>query len=73
MLLIIGSIIVLASVATGFVLSHGDLIALWQPFELLIIGGAAFGAFVISNTGKTLKANMRHTGLKKAKPYIPRL
>jgi len=30
--------------------------ALWQPFELLVIGGAAFGAFVISNPGKVIKA-----------------
>lgn len=56
MLPIIGTIIVLASVAIGFVLSHGHLLSLWQPFELLIIGGAAFGAFVISNPGHVLKA-----------------
>jgi chemotaxis protein MotA len=29
--------------------------ALWQPYELLIIGGAAFGAFIISNPGKIIK------------------
>lgn len=49
MLIIIGSIIVLGCVAGGFVLSHGELAALWQPYELLIIGGAAFGAFVSAN------------------------
>ena len=53
---IIGIVLVLGSVAGGFVLSHGHLMALWQPFELLIIGGAAFGAFVISNPGKVIKA-----------------
>lgn len=53
---IIGIALVLGSVAGGFVLSHGHLMALWQPFELLIIGGAAFGAFVISNPGKVIKA-----------------
>ncbi|NVJ51121.1 MAG: flagellar motor stator protein MotA [Gammaproteobacteria bacterium] len=47
--IIIGAIIVVAAVLGGYVLSHGDLIALWQPFELLIIGGAAFGAFIIAN------------------------
>lgn len=46
---ILGIIIVLGACAAGFVLSHGNLWALWQPYELLIIGGAAFGAFVISN------------------------
>ena len=56
MLLILGSLIVLASVAGGYVLSHGNLIALWQPYELLVIGGAAFGAFVTANQGKTIKA-----------------
>ena len=28
---------------------HGDLAVLWQPLEILIIAGCAFGAFVISN------------------------
>jgi chemotaxis protein MotA len=55
MKLIIGIILVLGSVAGGFILSHGELAALWQPFELLIIGGAAFGAFVISNPGTVIK------------------
>ena len=34
----------------------GSLKALWQPFELIIIAGAAFGAFVVGNNGKVLKA-----------------
>ncbi|RMH42703.1 MAG: flagellar motor stator protein MotA [Gammaproteobacteria bacterium] len=50
--LIFGFIIVIASVLGGYVLSHGELAALWQPFELIIIGGAAFGAFVIANPPK---------------------
>ena len=54
MLLIVGILIVLGSVAGGYVLSHGNLAALWQPYELLIIGGAAFGAFVISNPSKVV-------------------
>jgi len=55
MLLIIGSIVVLACVAGGYVLSHGNLAALWQPYEVLIICGAAFGAFLISNPTKVIK------------------
>lgn len=54
MFLIIGTLIVLGSVAGGYVLSHGNLAALWQPYELLIIGGAAFGAFIISNPTKVV-------------------
>lgn len=56
MLLIVGSIVVLISVFGGFVLSHGKLAALWMPFELMIIGGAAFGAFLISTPLRTVKA-----------------
>ena len=56
MFIIIGALIVLACVAGGYVLSHGNLIALWQPYEVLIICGAAFGAFVIANPMKIVKA-----------------
>jgi chemotaxis protein MotA len=49
MLFIIGIIVVFGSVGWGFVLSHGQLAALWQPFEVLIIMGAAIGAYLISN------------------------
>ena len=56
MFLIIGIVLVLGCVAGGFVLSHGELAALWQPYELLVIGGAALGAFVIANPPKVVKA-----------------
>lgn len=46
---LIGVVVVLAAVLGGFVLSHGELMALWQPFELIIILGAATGAFIIAN------------------------
>ena len=46
---IIGIIVVFASVLGGYVLSHGKIGALIQPFEVLIIGGAAFGAFLQAN------------------------
>lgn len=50
MLLLVGLIVVVASVLGGYVLAHGELWALWQPFELIIILGAAFGAFLIANS-----------------------
>jgi len=56
MFVVLGAIIVIASVIGGFVMSHGHLGALWQPNELVIIGGAAVGAFLISNPGKIIKA-----------------
>ena len=55
MLIIVGFIVVTLSVLGGFVASHGKLAALWQPFELVIIGGAAFGAFIAGNPTKTVK------------------
>ncbi|KPC35603.1 Flagellar motor protein MotA [Pseudomonas syringae pv. cilantro] len=48
---IIGIIVVFASVLGGYVLSHGKLMALFQPYEVLIIGGAALGAFLQANPG----------------------
>ena len=60
MFIIIGIIIVSGCVAGGYVLSHGKLIALWQPNELIIICGAAFGAFMISNPLKVHKAVMKN-------------
>jgi chemotaxis protein MotA len=53
---IIGFIIVVASVVGGYLLAHGRLAILFQPAEFVIIGGAAFGGFVISNSTKVLKA-----------------
>lgn len=70
MLIIIGAIIVLASVAGGFVLSSGELMALWQPFELLIIGGAALGAFVTANPMNVLKSVFKNIlGVLKGSKY----
>ncbi len=49
MFVIVGIIVVLACVLGGFVLESGNLLTLAQPIELLIIGGAALGAFLISS------------------------
>jgi chemotaxis protein MotA len=59
MLVIIGFIIVVGSVFGGFALAGGHLAALYQPLELLIIGGAAVGAFVLGNTQKAQKATVK--------------
>jgi len=60
MLVIVGTIIVIASVIGGYALGGGHLAVLWQPYEFLIIFGAAIGAFVIGNSktilGNTLKS-----------------
>lgn len=55
MLIIVGAIIVIVSVLTGYTLHGGKIAILWQPFEIIIIFGAAFGAFLIANPAKVLK------------------
>lgn len=54
MFVIIGSVVVLLSVFGGFVLEGGPLKVIIQPVEFLIIGGAAFGAMLISAPKKLL-------------------
>jgi chemotaxis protein MotA len=57
-LVLVGYVIVMGSVFGGFVLSGGHLAALFQPLELLMIGGAAVGAFFVGNNGKAIKATL---------------
>jgi chemotaxis protein MotA len=56
MLQIIGSVVVVLCVVGGFLWEGGNLLALWHPSEILIIVGAAFGAFLTSNPPKVVKA-----------------
>ena len=58
LLVILGYIIVCASVFGGFALAGGHLAALFQPLELLMIGGAAAGAFLVGNNNKAIKATL---------------
>jgi len=70
MLVLIGAVIVLACVFGGFVLSHGQILALWQPYELLIIGGGAVGAFLSANPVKVVKGAFSDAiGLLKGPKY----
>lgn len=55
MLVIVGSIIVLASVTAGYMWYGGKLLALNQPSEVLIIFGAALGALIIANPMPVIK------------------
>ncbi|MFA6968613.1 motility-associated protein, partial [Bosea sp. (in: a-proteobacteria)] len=56
MRLIVGTIIVFACVFGSYAAMGGHLEVLWQPFEFVIILGAAIGAFIIGNPGPVLKA-----------------
>ena len=51
----VGIVVVLFSVFGGYVLAGGHLHVVWQPFEILIIFGAAFGGFVVGNPMSTVK------------------
>jgi len=55
MTLILGAIIVTACVLGGFMMVGGEPMTLWHLNEVIVIGGAAFGAFVISNSTHTIK------------------
>jgi len=57
-LVILGYVIVTASVIGGYALAGGHVAALFQPLELLMIGGAALGAFIVGNNGKAIKATL---------------
>ncbi len=59
MLVIVGYIIVLVSVFGGFALAGGHVASLWQPVELLMIGGGATGAFLVGNNSKAIKATLK--------------
>jgi chemotaxis protein MotA len=54
MLLIVGFAIVIGSVLGGFMMEGGKPLALVQPAELVVIGGAALGALVVMSPKKTL-------------------
>ncbi|GLQ56698.1 flagellar motor stator protein MotA [Devosia nitrariae] len=58
MRLIVGIVVVVLSVFGGYAAMGGHLEVLWQPFEAVIILGAALGAFVIGNSGAVLKQSL---------------
>ncbi len=56
MFVLIGWVVVLGSVLGGFLFAGGHIAGLIQPAELIIIGGAALGAFIVANNPKVIKA-----------------
>lgn len=70
MLIPLGYVVVLLSVFGGYVLAGGSLGPLYQPTELLMIGGAGVGAFIAANNGKAIKATFKILPkLKRTKKY----
>jgi len=58
-LVFVGYIVVIASVFGGYAMMGGHLGVLFQPVELLMIGGAGVGAFVVGNDGKAIMATLK--------------
>lgn len=52
---IVGILVVLMGVFGGYVLAGGHLHVIWQPYEIIIIFGAAFGGYLIGNPMQTVK------------------
>jgi chemotaxis protein MotA len=70
MLFIVGSVVVILCVFGGYAAAGGHVTVLWEPFELVIICGAAVGAFIISNRKPVLShAGSAVAGLVKGEKY----
>lgn len=54
MFFIIGFVVVFGSVVGGYMALGGHLDVLWQPFEFVIIGGAAIGQLLIASPKKVI-------------------
>ena len=70
MLIIAGCVIVVLCTFGGYMAMGGHLGVLWQPFEVVIICGAAAGTYVTANTTTVLKGTMGAiTAAMKGSPY----
>lgn len=62
----------LVCVIGGFLMAGGNLLLLWHPSEIIVIVGAAFGAFVTSNPVKVIKAAVTNALALFKKPHYDR-
>lgn len=64
MLGIIGIVVMFVMVFGGYLLAGGKLAIILKalPFEFMMIGGAAVGAFLISNEGSVVKHSLKDVG-----------
>ncbi len=58
MFVIVGYVVVLASVLGGFILAGGHVHSLIQPTEFLTIGGSALGQFFVANPPSVIKSTL---------------
>jgi chemotaxis protein MotA len=59
MFIVIGYVLVVGAVLGGYAMEGGAFGVLLQPIELMIIAGAAIGAFVTGNSTKVLSATVK--------------
>lgn len=70
MFVIIGYVLVIAALMGGFIGGGGHIGVLIQPFEALIIGGAALGAFICGNSITVIKGAFKEaTGTLSGSQY----
>ena len=56
---VIGLAVALGCMLGGFAASGGRIAVIWQPYELIIIGGSALGTFIVANPLSTIKDSGR--------------
>jgi chemotaxis protein MotA len=56
MMFFIGVAVVFGGVLGGYILEGGQILALYQPLELMIIGGAALGSLIIGTPVSVIKS-----------------
>jgi chemotaxis protein MotA len=67
MLVIVGYLVLIAAIMGGFIGGGGHPAVMFQPFEFIIIIGAALGAFVCGNSFSVIKSSFAQaTGTLKA-------
>lgn len=67
---ILGLVIATGCIFGGYILSHGSMLALYQPFELMIILGGSTGALIIGTPRKVIFTILKDVpGLLKSAKY----
>lgn len=70
MLILIGFVVVTVCIFGSYVALGGHLGALYQPFELVLIGGGALGAYIAANNGRSIKLLLKALpAVLKKSPY----
>jgi len=70
MFVLLGYFVVIGMITLGYLWENGNLALLYQPAELVIIGGGALGALIVASSPKVLKQLFHGTkGLFSYKAY----